>query len=78
MSEKPQEVTPPEYTPSDLVRIELLRYEQTEGLHPVERAWRDLAKKLLSHVEMLDQNLESKAPKYGFEGHKPYKFPKAM
>ena len=70
-----QETTPPWYSASEMVRLELLAYEQTQGLHPVERGWRDLAKKLLEHVKMLDKALESKSPSYGKEKHVAYKFP---
>ena len=40
----------PNYTPSDMVRLEILAYQTPEGLHPVEEAWRNLARKLLLHV----------------------------
>lgn len=45
----------PNYSPSELVRIELLRYDNPEGLHPVEAQWRDLASKLLEHIEDLQR-----------------------
>lgn len=46
------------YTSDELVRIELLGYEQTEGLHPVERNWRNLAKKLLEDIKELEKALD--------------------
>lgn len=45
----------PEYTPQEMVRLELLQYENPEGLHPVEQAWRDLARKLLRHAQSLEE-----------------------
>lgn len=72
---KEQEVKPPNYTASELVRIELLRYEQPQGLHPVEKGWRDLALRLLEHVEALDKALANREGTYTFERHKMYNFP---
>jgi hypothetical protein len=58
-----------------MVRIELLRYENPEGLHDIETAWRDLARKLLEHVEELDSVLASVPVKYQESPHNPTKFP---
>ncbi len=43
----------PDYSPVDMVRLELLAYDNPEGLHPVEQQWRDLARKLKQHIESL-------------------------
>lgn len=49
----------PTYSPGELVRIELLRYDNPDGLHPIEQQWRELARKLLIHVETLQEAIES-------------------
>ena len=46
------------YTPEEMVRLELLCYQNPEGLHSIEAAWRDLARKLKAHVEELQDSLE--------------------
>ena len=44
-------------TPSELVRIEILRYEEPEGIHPIEGEWRNLCRKLLLECEVLQNAL---------------------
>jgi hypothetical protein len=58
------------YTPDELVRIELLGYEQTEGLHLVERSWQNLAKKLLQDVKELEVLVEKHNSKLGYTANK--------
>lgn len=40
-------------TPSEMVRIELLRHEDPSSIHPVEKSWRELSRKLLLYSEFL-------------------------
>lgn len=70
----------PTYSPHQLVRIELLRYQNPDGLHPIEEAHRDLAKDMLSHIEHLQNLLEEIKPKLPSYNHTldewiPIKFP---
>lgn len=75
----------PCYNADELVRLELLRYENPDGLHPVERDWRNLARKLLEHVEHAEnvtKTLHDSMTGYALaklgdniEHWKPYKFP---
>lgn len=71
----------PIYSPSELVRIELLQYDNPSGLHPIELEWRNLSRKSLEHTQTLQQALEyvlSKCPEYvkrEYEDWKPFKFP---
>lgn len=56
------------YTPDELVRIEILQYLDTEGLHPVEAKWRQLARKLhqdLAEAERALQTHHHKVPQDG-------------
>lgn len=55
-------------TPSDRVRLELLGYPDPEGLHPSEKSWRELARKL--SVELLKReafvaSIQAKYERYG-------------
>lgn len=71
-------INTPIYTPEELVRIELLRYENPEGLHPIEESWRNLCKKLIEHVEILQestQNLNNVVDKWQRYEFTPMKFP---
>lgn len=45
------------YTPAELVRLELLQHDNPESLHPVEEAWRDLARKLMQDANALNKAL---------------------
>lgn len=45
------------YDAEERVRLEILAYPNPEGLHPIEEAWRDLARKLKEHVEELTLHL---------------------
>jgi len=68
----------PEYGPSDLVRLELLAYPTPDGLHPVERNWREVAKKLLQHTKQLEialDELNSKEKDYNKYNFTRMKFP---
>lgn len=47
----------PIFSPGEEVRLELLQYADPNGLHDVERMWRQLCRKLLGHVQMRDQLL---------------------
>lgn len=76
------------YESDELVRIELLQYPNTGNLHPVEEAWRNLARKLLSDVVKLEKALcDHKAHTFTdgekcftchLEGKLPRKFPEAF
>ena len=71
----------PEYTASDLVRLELLAYPTPEGLHPVEKNWREVSKKLLQHVKQLQtafDDLNSKEKDYNKYSFTPMKFPETF
>ncbi len=72
-------------SPAQLVRIELLRYDNPEGLHPIEAQWRDLCKVLLEEVEQTQKDLEEvikKLPPYNIPEHlkeyKPLKLPRGF
>lgn len=47
------------YTESELVRLELLCHENPSTLHPVEACWRDLARKLIEDVKVLEIALKA-------------------
>jgi hypothetical protein len=47
------------YTPEELVRMEILQYDNPEGLHPVEGSWRTLARKLMQDCASLNKALTS-------------------
>ena len=75
------------YTPGEMVRLELLAYPTPDSLHPVEEAWRELAKKLLQDVQEFEELVAKhhkhmsitygcKACPEGYE--KPRQFPKAF
>lgn len=72
----------PEYTPNEMVRLEILAYKNPEGLHPVEENWRNLCRKLLEHTQAMQTKLESVKPKLRYdtdlENWTPTKFPKAF
>lgn len=53
----------PNYSDSELVRLELLQYPTPDGLHPVEKSWRELAKKLMLHTEELQRALKDLNPR---------------
>ena len=67
--------TIPTYTTAQLVRIELLRYDNPDGLHPIESNWRDLSRKLLEHVEYLQEQMKihhtANILRYDFKGECP-------
>jgi len=73
------------YTPSEIVRLELLQYENPEGLHPIEQEWRNLARKLMEHVKASDmvatifyEKLGDSVKRYlpeELKDWKPFKFP---
>lgn len=46
------------YNPDEMVRLELLCYENPDGLHPVEENWRNLARKLYADVQELEKLVE--------------------
>jgi hypothetical protein len=48
----------PDFTPTDEVQMELLQYEDPDGLHPVESQWRSLCRRLLKHVTARDMMLK--------------------
>jgi hypothetical protein len=50
-------VTEPIYRSDELVRLELLCYPNPEGLHPIEANWRDLARKLMGHIQCLQKQI---------------------
>lgn len=73
----------PQYTPSEMVRLELLQYENPEGLHPIQEQWRDLCKKIIEHVVEADRmamifsdkvNNKQYLPEH-IRDYKPFKFP---
>jgi hypothetical protein len=64
----------PLYTPSDLLRIELLHYDTPLGIPAEVVGWRDLSRKLLAHVEAL-QNEHVTCKNYSGEKFVPFKFP---
>lgn len=43
-----------DYTPDEKVRLELLLYNNPDGLHPVEENWRNLCRKLADDVRKLE------------------------
>ena len=45
------------YNEAELVRLELLAYDTPDNLHPVEKGWRNLAKKLLSDLKEAERAL---------------------
>lgn len=68
------------YTPQEMIRLELLCYNNPEGLHPVEEAWRNLCRKLMQHVEASDSDLAACLQKAAYrtpetKDWKPFKFP---
>lgn len=70
-----------DFTPADMVRIELLRYPNPDGLHPVEEQWRDLGRKILNRLEETEAFLVqalNKCPEYYKRDNAftPTKFPK--
>lgn len=72
-------------TPSEMVRIELLRHEDPDGIHPIEKAWRELARKLLDELEKVELQLAHKIkdlPEYKRteweKSFTPTDFPKAF
>ena len=58
MTTKETSFTFPDFTPTDEVRMELLQYEDPDGLHPVEAQWRSLCRRLLKHVVSRDVMLK--------------------
>lgn len=71
----------PQYSPSELVRIELLAYENPGDLHPIEEQWRDLCRKLIQHVKETENLLQENMPRISglqyskLKDWKPFKFP---
>lgn len=68
-----------------MVRLELLAYENPEGLHPIEKSWRDLCRKLVKHNEEMQdvaQRCIKKMSQWDREQMSkefvPFKFPKAF
>lgn len=57
------------YSASQLVRIELLRYSNPEGLHPIELQWRDLARALLNDVEKLQDLITKHHESFLWKGY---------
>lgn len=57
MNPHPAQADIPNYLPDELVRTELLNYNNPEDLHPVEVSWRNLSRKLLKHVKVLEHHL---------------------
>lgn len=69
----------PTYTADELVRLEILSYENPEGLHPIESAWRDIARKLIEHCSVLQNTLIELNKLSGYnkiDNLSPFKFPK--
>jgi hypothetical protein len=73
----------PVYTSGEFVRIEILAYENPEGLHPAESSWRDLSRKLLNHIKELQMVLDeikakpnNTAYNQNLKEWKPIQFPK--
>jgi len=52
------------YTAPELVRMELLQYDNPEGLHPVEEAWRSLARKLMFNLRSTQELLAKHHTEY--------------
>ncbi len=68
----------PGYSADELVRLEILAYPTPEGLHPIEKNWRDLCKKLLQHSKELQKGfveLNIAVSSYQRFNFKPMKFP---
>ena len=63
----------PIYSPHQLVRIELLRYENPEGLHCIEASYRNLCRDMLQHIEALQAALENSKTK-----HNQYNIPEEL
>lgn len=61
------------YHSDELVRLELLQYENPDGLHSIEAAWRNLARKLLFDVKELEKALVNHGHYNDIEGKKCFK-----
>lgn len=71
------------FSPDEMVRLELLQYEDPDGLHPVEQAWRNLARKLLRLAVQQQQDTLTAIARVSYKNnlpvhlqdYKPFKFP---
>lgn len=76
------------FTPEELIRLEILCYETPEGLHPIEKSWRDLARKLKNQLVDLQQTIEEHNEELGYSEnscrvcqdceYRSFKFPEAF